>query len=213
MQRSLVFATSLIDSNPVRYQEWIDYYSEFFMGMETDLLLINDGPTNTVLNFKDVEQVVLNPNLGRKSCWKFPGWKRSFYYGLMLARTRGYKRVGHIESDCYITLEGRDEFLSKLHSKGYFTGFCKAYNFPETALQIINEDWVMSYLLDRYGCEENWHEEIDFEKMILETLKPQYILDGDRYEGVEHRFKSSYTFLSGCTGSSFLRLFCGVKNE
>lgn len=210
MHNALIFATSLVDSNPSRYQEWIDYYDEFFRDMDTDLVLINDGPTSVSLDLKSVEQIILTPNLGRKSCWNFPGWKRSFYYGLMLARSRGYKHIGHIESDCYITLEGRNEFLNCLNSVGYYTGFCKAYNFPETALQIFNEDWVLNYLLDRYGCQENWHEELDFEKMILEILKPKYMLNGDRYEGVEHRFNSKYTFLSGCTGSSFLRLFCGV---
>jgi hypothetical protein len=207
MPKALVFATSLIDSDPPRYQGWIDYYTEFFRGLDVDLLLINDGPVEAFLNFRDVQQLILQPKLGRISCWKFPGWKRSFYYGLQTSRIGGYKYVAHVESDCFVHIRGREEFLDHLFNPGYYTPFCKSYNFPETALQILNEPWVTNYFIDRYSCEENWHEDIDFEHMVLKTLHPNYILNGDRWEGKKERFNPEYNFLTGCTAPSFVELF------
>lgn len=208
---AFVFATSLVDSNPNRYQGWCDYYNDFFDGMDVQLMLINDGPTSTMLDLDRVEQMVLLPNLGRQHVWIFPGWKRSFYYGLKTARDRGINHIAHIESDCFIKPEGRDEFLNFLYKPGYYAPHCKAYNFPETALQIINEDWVINYYLDKYSCEDNWHEKIDFEAHVAEHLKPKNILNGDRYEGHIERVKNEYNFISGCEASEFMSFIAGAK--
>ena len=203
------FATSFVDVDPDRYQGWIDYYSEFFYGMDVQLMLINDGPTSTKLNLGCVEQAILLPHLGRQHVWTFPGWKRSFYHGLKVARSRNAKNIAHIESDCFITLDGREEFLHYFYSSGYYAPYCKAYNFPETALQILNEDWVNNYYLDKYSCAENWHEHLNFELFVTENLKPKAFLNGDRYEGKVERIKSEYNYISGCVASEFLKLMGG----
>jgi hypothetical protein len=206
---SLVFATSLVDSDPARYQGWCDYYNEFFHGMDVQLLMINDGPTSTSLRLGRVEQLVLSPHLGRKHVWNFPGWKRSFWHGIKTARERGISQIAHIESDCYVTPSGRDEFLNHLSSQGYFVPFCPHYRFSETALQVLNEEWVVNYYYDRYSCEDNWHEEVDFEDLVDKQLKPQRFLNGNRYEGDIERIKKGYTFVSGCVASDFMRLVAG----
>lgn len=206
---AFIFATSLVDSHVDRYQGWADYYNEFFYGMDIQLMLINDGPTDIKLNLGKVEQVALTPHLGRQHVWNFPGWKRSFFHGLKTARSRGIKHIAHIESDCFIALSGRDEFLTHLYKDGYYSPHCKAYNFPETALQILNEEWVTNYYLDRYSCEENWHEELNFEDFVLKHLKPKPFLNGDRYEGKASRVNPEYDFLSGCVASDFLKLMAG----
>jgi hypothetical protein len=202
---AFVFATSFIDNNPSRYQGWIDYYTEFFYDMDVQLMLFNDGPIETQLS-GEVEQKALLPHLGRQHVWEFPGWKRSFYYGLKTARERGVKYIAHIESDCFIKISGREEFLHYLYQPGYYTPFCKAYNFPETALQILNEDWVTNFYLDKYSYEANWHERVNFELFVTENLHPKIILNGDRYEGNRDRIKPEYNYISGCTAQEFLDL-------
>lgn len=206
-KKALVFATSHIDSSPDRYQAWVDYYTDFFHNVEVDLLLVNDGPNDKIINLKQAAQLICSGHLGRERIWLFPGWKRSFYYGLYYAKNNGYQYIAHIESDCGIHARGKYEFVDKLFTRGYFTGWCKRYNFPETALQILNEPWVVNYYLDRYSCQSNWYEEIDFEKFVFDNLHPVTILDGDRYEGYAERVKPSYTFLSGCDLSTFIKLW------
>lgn len=203
---AFVFATSLVDSQPDRYQGWCDYYNEFFYGMDVQLMLINDGPSATTLNLGRVEQVQLLPHLGRQHVWNFPGWKRSFCHGLRTARERDIQYVAHVESDCFIAADGKQEFLQHLYQPGYYSPHCKAYNFPETALQILNEEWVTNYYLDRYSCEDNWHEELNFEEFVMTHLKPKPFLNGDRYEGKSERVRDEYTYLSGCVAADFLRL-------
>jgi hypothetical protein len=205
MNDKVVFCTSLIDHNQKRYQNWVDYYTKFFDGCGVDLMMINDGPVVNSIDLKGVELKTFDKKLGRDSVWIFPGWKRSFFHALQSLITR-YRFIGHIESDCWISDQGKKEFLYYLTQNGYFTGFTPTYNFPEAALQIINSSIVRHYLLDKYSCIENWHEDIDFEK-DLSRLSPVYILNGDRIEGEFARFKPQYTFVSGMTFEDFERLY------
>ena len=202
MNDCAVFATSCVDTDKQRYQNWIDYYTKFFSGCGVDLFMINDGPVNLNLDVKGVELRTFGERLGRESVWIFPGWKRSFYHALVWLG--GYRRLGHIESDCWVTRRGRDEFLSYLSRDGYFTGYTPTYNFPEASLQVINDPVVRQYLIDKYSCVENWYENIDFEQ-DLARLKPVYILDGDRIEGVLARLSDRFTFASGLTYQDFER--------
>lgn len=207
--KKVIFCTSHLDSNITRYRDWIDYYTEFFKTDNIDLVMFNDGPSTIKdsMDWKGVSFVSLEPHLGRQTVWIFPGWKRGFSQGLRWCRDNGYERIGHIESDCYILPRAKEEFMHAYLSDGYYTGFTKAYNFPETALQIINDKHVINYFLDKYSCESNLYENIDFEKSILEGLKPLYILNGDRYEGVKERYNDQYTFLSGTSLKEFKSLY------
>src|SRR6185437_16092593 len=141
--------------------------------------------------------------LGRDSIWIFPGWKRSFYHALLWSRDK-YKHIAHIESDCWITSAGREDFLYYLKQEGYFAGYTPTYNFPEASLQIINSQTVKQYIIDKYSCVENWYEDIDFE-LDLSRLKPTYVLDGDRIEGVPARMNNRFTFVSGTKYEDFER--------
>ena len=202
-----VFCTSYIQTNPRRYQDWIDYYTEFFHNDDIDLLMFNDGPADYQLDLKKTRLVCWQPHLGRATVWVFPGWKRSFSQGLRWCRDHNYDRIAHIESDCYIHPKAKEEFMTAYGKDGYYCGFCKAYNFPETALQILNSQPIINFFLDKYSCEDNLRENIDFEKSVLEGLRPIYILNGDRYEGVKDRFNNQYTFLSGVTLTEFKSLY------
>lgn len=205
MNDKVIFCTSLVDLDLKRYQNWINYYTNFFKDCGIDLWMINDGPVNLELDLKGVELKQFDKKLGRETVWVFPGWKRSFFHALLWL-SRQYKYIGHIESDCWILNSGKNEFLKYLDKEGYYTGFTPAYNFPEAALQIINSQVVRQYLLDKYSCIENWHEDIDFEQ-DLRRLEPVYILNGDRVENQFNRFKSDFTFVSSVTYEDFERFY------
>lgn len=209
MFKALVFATAYIDSNINRYQSWIDYYQEFFADQPVELILINDGPCAASLNLGSVKLLTFEKHLGRKSVNVFPGWKRSFHRGIQYARQSGYHRIGHVESDCGITYSGRQSFINcLLRRDGYFTGYCKAYSFPETALQVINAGPIIDFYLKRYQKESSWYENISFEDMVKKKLRPAYILDGDRANGkAKKRIKPHYTFFTGLTLDKFKEIY------
>jgi hypothetical protein len=204
--RALIFCTSHIDSNPGRYQDWIDYYTDFFAADDgVNFLMINDGPYEHELTPRGVRIMVFPEHLGRKSVWVFPGWKRSFRQGLIEGRK--YECVAHIESDCYIRKSAKSELMSIFANYGYHAGFTKSYNFPETALQVVNDPFVVNYFVDKYACEENLGENVDFEKSVLQILNPKYILSGDRFEGFAERYKPEYQYMSGITLDGFKNLY------
>lgn len=205
MHNKVVFCTSLIDSNKKRYQDWIDYYTDFFYGLGVDLWMINDGPVTENLDLKSVELRTFDEKIGRQTVWIFPGWKRSFFHA-MAWLTSQYEYIAHIESDCWITEQGKKDFLYYFDQIGYFTGFTPAYNFPEASLQIFNNLRVRQYFLDKYSCAENWYEDIDFES-DLKRLDPTYILDGDRIETHLTRFDKRFTFVSGVSYQVFKELY------
>lgn len=204
MNTKVVFCTSLTHKDKQRYQNWVDYYTKFFDGCSVDLFMINDGPLIEQLDWKGVKAYEFDENLGRESVWIFPGWKRSFYYALVWLS--GYKSIAHIESDCWISEKGKKDFLYYFNQTGYFTGYVPKYSFPEASLQIINNQGVKQYFLDKYSCIENWYENIDFEK-DLERLNPTYILDGDRLEGNFSLFSKRFSFVSGTTFEDFKKLY------
>jgi hypothetical protein len=201
-----VFCTSCIEVGLDRSQNWINYYSEYFKDAGVDLWMFNDGPAYVHnLELKGVEFCGFPDRLGRQGIWVFPGWKRSFYTAIQ-ALTSRYSKIAHIESDCWLTDGAKSDFLYYFDQNGYFTAWTKAYSFPEGSIQIMNLPWVRQYFLDKYGCKENWFEDIDFEK-DLERLKPTYILDGDRIEHHYCRFQKKYNFVSGLSYSDFMRLY------
>ncbi len=207
LNERVVFCTSYIDSDVERYQNWINYYTEFFKDCGVDLWMINDGPVHKPLDFKGVNLQTFDDRIGRKTTWIFPGWKRSFYHAINWFSFR-YKRIAHVESDCWLTEKAKSAFIYYLNEEGYFTGYTPTYNFPETALQIINNRSVRQYIIDKYSCVENWYENIDFEQDI-KRLEPSYILDGDRIEGKHIRFSKRFTFIANATYQEFKRLYDG----
>jgi hypothetical protein len=204
MNERVVFCTSYLESDPQRYQNWINYYTKFFEGCGVDLMMVNDGPPIREIDTKNVNFRHFDVRLGRQSVWVFPGWKRSFYHALKWCS--GYRRIAHVESDCWITPQGRAEFLRYLEGDGYFTGYCRTYNFPEACLQILNDSTVRQYLVDKYSCEDNWYEDINFEA-DLSQLRPMYILEGDRIENRDERFSPIYTYLTALPLEDFERFY------
>jgi hypothetical protein len=193
--KAIIFSTSCVsvDDYKERSQDWLDYYQEFFPDIE--LLIVNDGPVNSCLNLGKAHLIEFVNHLGRTSNSCFPGWKRSFSYALHYCRNHDY--IAHIESDCFIAKQGKDEFLKYFYSNGYFTGFTPTYDMIESGLQIINDKDVYNNLLDRYIRNESWQEDINFEVMLKENYNPSIILNGDRIEHLKDRVKPEYNYLSG----------------
>lgn len=204
MNDRVVFCTSYLEPDPNRYQDWINYYTRYFEGCGVDLMMVNDGPLVHEIDRKGVDLRHFDKRLGRPTVWIFPGWKRSFYHALKWCSH--YKRIAHIESDCWLTPKIRTEFLYHLDQDGYFTGFCKTYNFPESCLQVINDMGVRQYLIDKYSCEDNWYENINFEADLM-RLGPRYIFEGDRIENDPRRFHKNYTYLTALTLRDFERYY------
>lgn len=69
----------------------------------------------------------------------YPGWWRSFFHSLVLAKQVGAKKIIHIESDAYVISERMLDYINALES-GWTTFWCASYQMPETAIQVICED-------------------------------------------------------------------------
>lgn len=193
--RAAIFCTAFVDSDPRRYQSWIDYYTEFFAGEKVDLYLYNDGPATAALDLKGAQLVTFPEVLGRQDLWIFPGWKRSFSTAVRELGAR-YRFLGHIESDTILLKPGRAEFLRALRKPGYRTGFTKRHDFIETAIQVLNTPRSRRYFSARYADAEALHRNEDFEKMVQYALQPALILHGERWEEQELNLYAHYTYLS-----------------
>lgn len=193
-ERAAVFCTALIDSNPARYQSWIDYYTELFEGEGIDLYLCNDGPFSSSINFGRARVRTFPEMLGRQSVWIFPGWKRSFTTAVAELGSR-YRCLGHIESDLVLLRSGRAEFLRALRATGYRTGYTQKYGFVETGIQVLNSNSGRRFFGRRYFNLAAYEREERFEKVVQYGLRPRLFLHGERTEG-EIPDDPTYTYLA-----------------
>lgn len=155
---------------------------------DIDLLLVNDGTVNVKFDLPERTKLIeLTPHLGRQSINVMPGWKRSFSKAMEYCSK--YKYIAHIESDCYLFKKSREKFLKTLNSVGYYTGWDKTYGWPETALQIINSH-IRTFYINMKS------ENIEFERMVQNHLKPVYFLKGERFEGINTRLKNNNDYLA-----------------
>lgn len=207
-ERAAVFCTALVDSDPMRYQAWIDYYTDFFTGQNVDLYLYNDGPVESKLDLKRATLVTFPERLGRQDLWIFPGWKRSFSRAVSELGSR-YRYLAHIESDTVVLKQGREEFLSALRRRGYRTGYTARHKFIETAVQVLNTPYVRRYFRHRYSDPAALHREEDFETMVQIALQPTLFLHGERIEGCVEDLDlcANYSYLSQVPIYQFLERY------
>jgi hypothetical protein len=190
-----VFCTAFVESDPRRYQAWIDYYTDFFAGENVDLYLYNDGPVAAALDLKGAQLVTFPETLGRQGLWRFPGWKRSFSTAVRELGAR-YRFLSHIESDTILLKQGRAEFLQALRQRGYRTGYTRLHDFIETAIQVLNTRRSREFFCRRYAEPCTWAREEDFEKTVQYALQPSLFLHGERMEGQELNLEAHYSYLS-----------------
>jgi hypothetical protein len=155
--KTLIFCTSFArarDTWNARYRRWVDAIRASALHVN-QILIVDDG-SPVLPNWPDVtvvheggtqqpEQLACSDplvlyhfvdNLGRKEIYDFPGWYRSFSFGCRYAKSHGFDKVIHLESDAYLTSYRMQNYANIL-AGGWTALWCPKYNFPEIAVQII----------------------------------------------------------------------------
>jgi hypothetical protein len=155
--RTFVFCTSHVITEPEnntlnRYKAWIDHYLPMLGELNADkLFLIDDGGSDCTQYINVIEGDLpdtllpslnmyrFSDKLGRNSPADFPGWWRSFFFALQIARKYGYRKMVHIESDFFVLSPQLRQFIRDV-DHGWSGVYSSYYKFPETSLQVICED-------------------------------------------------------------------------
>lgn len=138
--RSLIFCTSYINSKQSwdeRYNVWLEYYRNSMLARHK-ICMIDDGGSydpgcNNMIFHRFQER------LGRKSEINFPGWWRSFLFSVELAKREGCNKIIHIESDAFL-LSNRIMIYIEAIKSGWTSFWCRRWQMPESAIQVICED-------------------------------------------------------------------------
>ena len=179
--KTLLFCTSLLENDSLnKYSEWWKYYKQRFP--EFDFMILNDGPVEESIfdnlknligdDFSSNNLITFDNKLGRADHLHW-GWYRSFRKALLIGQ-ENYDRIIHIEADALILSERLFNFI-RTENTGWKCMYTKKYHFPESAIQIINND--------SYHLIENVPEDFDFHK-IVELMLPFEAIKtfvGDRY--------------------------------
>lgn len=79
--------------------------------------------------------------LGRASVFEFPGWYRSFAFGVLYGAAHGFEKIIHLESDAFL-ISDRIQSHFNVFTTGWFACWCEAYHFPEIAIQAAAGDEI-----------------------------------------------------------------------
>ena len=157
MAKTLVFCTSYFETEEdyyLRYKKWISYYTslpfsegkDFFMlddcsnlNVADDLYNYIEGDISEDTPIEKMNFYHFDERWGNSRTANHPGWFRSFFFSLDIAKTLGYEKIIHIESDLYLLSQGICDYIDGLES-GWVSFRSKMYRFPESSLQIINKD-------------------------------------------------------------------------
>ncbi len=160
-----------------RIKIWYEMVKQF---NNTDLYVIIDGsiiePLPVIAN--NLHYIEIKPAIGRKTCWIFPGWKRSFKKALEISLK--YEFVTHIESD--ITIINMNKFKEYIYQCGTFASFDDKYHFVEASCMILNDINSRQILLNKYSDEKNWYENIDFECWLSKIISFNFVFKSRRIE-------------------------------
>lgn len=152
-KKTLLFCTSYLRdasyANGLR--RWLDHHKK--CGLYWDQILIMDDHSPMLPNWADVNltrpgeptraPIQLcsfpsrrgndEPNMHK------PGWYRSVAWALNYARENSFDRILHIESDSYAISSKLVNWINNQES-GWTSLWCPTYNWPESAIQVINKD-------------------------------------------------------------------------
>ncbi len=160
--KTLVFCTSYATSQ----RDWDNRHAVWLRALQRSalhfdqLLIVDDGSTflpawAQVEIVREVdapqpEDVQSNASillyshaerLGRQSVFQFPGWYRSFAFGVLYGETHGFEKIIHLESDAFLISDRIQRHFNEFTS-GWFSVWCEAYLFPEIAIQAAAGDEV-----------------------------------------------------------------------
>jgi hypothetical protein len=152
--RTLIFCTGYLADAGVwaaRYRPWCEHVAGLAIGHDAVFIFDDASPC-----LPDEGEVAIHaalpdtpdsrPNflrfaehLGRPSNVQFPGWVRSFFHSVVVARRYGFDKIVHLEADARI-LSARMAAHVEALDTGWSAFWCPAYNMPETAIQVICAD-------------------------------------------------------------------------
>ncbi len=139
--RTLLFCTAYADSPEVwgnRYLPWYQYYSQSSLRVN-NLLVIDDGSPTQPDFLQENEYHRFSDRLGRQAAHVYPGWYRSFSYGVLNGISKGFDKIIHAESDAFFFSDRIKDFVNSIDS-GWHTFWCPKHNLHESALQVICKD-------------------------------------------------------------------------
>ena len=198
--KTFLFCTAFLNKeitshNKQRYLLWLYYYMPKLKKLGVDhVFLINDGKDNIdlaedigILSAEnlpptleyEVNIVYFRDHLGRNNVIDFPGWWRSFTFASIIAREYHFTKIIHIESDFYVLSNELFSFI-KNTTDGWLSLFSHHFNFPETAIQIINKDYL-PYLDEIYdkAIDKNFTFN-NFAELLLPFSSVEKVFIGDR---------------------------------
>ena len=160
--KTLVFCTSYHSTS----EGWNDRHTIWIRALQNsrlrfDQLLIVDDASSVLPKWSNVEiiteaqqprvecvqteaSIVLYTHtnrLGRASVFEFPGWYRSFAFGVLYGASHGFEKIIHIESDAFL-ISSRIQDHFNAFETGWFACWCEAYHFPEIAIQAAAGDEI-----------------------------------------------------------------------
>lgn len=139
--RTLLFCTAYAESPEVwenRYLPWHQHY--FNSSLKVNNLLIVDDASPTRPDFlSENEYHRFENRLGRQAAHVYPGWYRSFSYGVLSGFDKGFDKIIHAESDAFLLSDRIIEFVNSIES-GWHTFWAPQHNLHESALQVICRD-------------------------------------------------------------------------
>jgi hypothetical protein len=154
--KTLVFCTSYSENLAYwedRWGRWLSFIRG--SGLQLDKIIIVDDGSPVLPSWPDVEIIgaaALRPTSGVADIHHFsdrrgrnvngepfPGWYRSFGHAVQFAINTGFDRIIHIESDAFLLTQRAIDFFNSC-DRGWVSLWCRSYHWPETTLQIINED-------------------------------------------------------------------------
>lgn len=116
----------------------VDDGSRYIPEWDDVTVLSEDDPLPNTPDYLKQNPVILyhfKNNLGRSDVFDFPGWWRSWRFGVQFAENYGFKKVIHIESDAYLISEKIKRHFNDF-SEGWTALWCPRHDFPELALQV-----------------------------------------------------------------------------
>ncbi len=192
---SLLFCTGYVRDAQhwhARYRRWLDFYADGpidhakrvviddgspYLPPPAEIDVVADAPSAGRSPRRDV-LLHFAQHLGRQSGAAYPGWWRSFFHSLDLARAMGAEKIVHIESDAYVLRPRLAEFLNGLRT-GWHVLWIPTYGMPETAIQVICADQFQQFDAFRSDPGNQINERIAEHILPFTDIHKEFI--GDRY--------------------------------
>lgn len=194
--KTLLFCTSYFQNKEEylkRYEKWAGYYLNLDWGDKT-VFMIDDNSDTSLLN-TDIFNLIPNTELPEESalstnkvnfihfnekapCHKdgqaanSAGWWRSYLSIVGIAKKYNFEKIIHTESDLYLISKNIREFIENRMDDGWHSFLCRKYNWPESSLQVINEDQYKNFEELSAELKDLGLENIDASRGPAELLLP-----------------------------------------